>query len=72
MCRAPLSPKQPAWSSSGKILLTAAVLLALFSLSTDKEYSASPTASRLTFSPVIAEFVVKQNKRQLTLQIQAV
>lgn len=48
MCRARLSAKQPACSSSGNILLTTPVLLALPSLWSDKEYSALPTAARLT------------------------
>lgn len=48
MCRARLSAKQPAWSSSGNILLTTPVLLAPSSLWSDKEYSALPTAGRLS------------------------
>lgn len=51
MCRARLSARQPAWSSSGNILLTTALLFALLSLWSDKEYRALPTAVRLTALP---------------------
>lgn len=51
MCSARLSAKQPAWSSSGSILLNTPVLLALPSLWSDKEYSALPKAGRLTPLP---------------------
>lgn len=51
MYRALVSPKQPACSSSGNVLLMAAIVSASSSLWQDKEYSALPTAGRLIRLP---------------------
>lgn len=53
MYRALVSPKQPACSSSGNVLLMVAIVPASCSLWHDKEYNALPTADRLVRLPAI-------------------
>lgn len=51
MYRALVSPKQPACSSSGNVLLMVAIVPASSSFWRDKEYNALPTADRLIRLP---------------------
>lgn len=52
MYRALVSPKQPACSSSGNVLLMVAIVPASSSFWRDREYNALPTACRLISLPV--------------------
>lgn len=51
MYRALVSPKQPPCSSSGNVLLMAAIVPASSSFWREKEYNALPTAGRLIRLP---------------------
>lgn len=53
MYRALVSPKQPACSSRGNVLLMVAIVPASSSFWHDKEYNALPTAGRLVPLPAI-------------------